>query len=180
MTAEQQRLVVDNMALVPFLVNKHFSYQRYFEKQDLYSIGYIAMCNAARFYDPEKGFLFATYAGKYIRSAILNEIQKATRECRDVRNCITTFDQPIDTKEGRDTLGGLIPAVDTAETITDAKLLVKWLDGQDGKDATIVRLHVAGYTQREIATRTGMTQSNVSRHLRSAKERIKEYYAMAI
>lgn len=182
MTAEQERLVVDNMALAPYVVKKYFPHITYFEKEDMYSIGYIAMCRAALDFDPERGWKYATLAGKYIRTAICNEIQKATRECRDVRNCATTLDQLAPAPSGKETetLGGLIPSVDTAETITDAKLLMEWLDGQDDKDAKIVRLHVAGYVQSEIAVRVGLSQSLVSRKLTRAKQRIKEYYAIAM
>lgn len=180
MTAEQERLVVDNMALVPYIVSKYFPLCGAFERQDLYSIGYIAMCKAARDFDPERGFKFSTLASKYIRAEILNEIQKTTRECRDYRNSTATIDRPIDTAEGKEMLGNLIPSVDTAETITDAKLLIEWLDGQDDQDATIVRLHVAGYVQSEIAVRVGLSQSLVSRKLTRAKQRIKEYYAAAM
>lgn len=182
MTAAQQKLVVDNMALAPYVVNKYFPHITYFEKEDMYSIGYIAMCRAARDFDPKRGWKYVTLAGKYIRMAICNEIQKATRARRDVRNCATTFDQLATSPSGRETetLGSFIPAVDDAETITDAKLLIEWLDSQCETDAKVVRLHIAGYSQGEIAREVGMTQSSVSRHLSAAKFRIKRYYDRAI
>lgn len=182
MTAAQEKLVVDNMALVPYLVNKHFPYQTQFEREDLYSIGYIAMCKAAQDFNPERGWKYVTLAGKYVRSAILNEIQKSTRDCRDVRKTIVTFDQPIKSKcgENGDTLGSLLPSVDDAETLTDAKLLIEWMDKRLGEDARIIRLHIAGYSQSEIAAQFGLTQSGISRHFSAAKQRIREYYAVAM
>ena len=180
MTAEQEKLVVDNMYIVPYIVDKYFHYQIYFEKGDLCSIGYWAMCKAARDFDPERGWKYVTLAGKYVRSAILNEIQKATRGRRDVRNCTTTFDRPIDLEKSEDTLGSLIPAVDDVETVMDAKLLIEWLDKKHGKVAKIVRLYVAGYSQPEIASEIGHSQSSVSRQLSAAKDIIRRYYNMAI
>ena len=182
MTAEQQELAANNMGLVPYIVKQYFSRLSYFERDDLYSIGYYGLCKAARDFDPERGCKFATVAAKYIRMQILDAIQKATRQSRDVRKCATTVDQPAPSKKGRDgdTIGTLIVAVDHVETIADAKLLIGWLDDQCGKDARIIRLYIAGYTQGEIAAQVGLTQSGVSRHLSAAKERIREYYATAI
>lgn len=66
LTPEKQKLAADNVALaykyVHKMLRKGSSYRRLLlDKDDLYSIALLALCNAARDYEPESGYAFSTY-----------------------------------------------------------------------------------------------------------------------
>lgn len=74
MTPENERLVLDNMKLVKFVLGKYIRIPpgRY---EDLEQEGYLALCRAAETYDPE--------AGKFSTWAISNIIGRMRRYLRD-------------------------------------------------------------------------------------------------
>lgn len=61
----QRKLVEDNIGLVYNQVHK-----RGIVDEDLIQEGMIGLCNAARFYSPEFGVKFSTYASSYIWAAL--------------------------------------------------------------------------------------------------------------
>lgn len=69
-------LVIENMRLVPFIVNKYYrDAARMLGDEDLISVGYIGLIKAARDFDPSSGLRFATCAGKYIRTEIYRYVR---------------------------------------------------------------------------------------------------------
>ena len=69
MTAEQERLVVENMRLVPFLVNKYYSEAaRFLEFDDLVAVGNVGLVRAALFYDGSTKF--STFAGVCVSTEV--------------------------------------------------------------------------------------------------------------
>ncbi len=76
MTREQQDLAVDNLALVPFFLNKMGMNRIESEWDDLVQAGRIGLMKAAVKYEPERGNTFATYAAAWIRNAIRREADK--------------------------------------------------------------------------------------------------------
>lgn len=64
---ERNRLVEENMRLVPFMIRKMYPYCADWNRfEDLYSEGYLALVKAATLYDPERGEKFSSYACKAI------------------------------------------------------------------------------------------------------------------
>lgn len=70
MTREQDKLVMDNMKLVYFLVNKNF-----YLNEDFIEVGMIGLIKGIKSYDESKGFKLSTYLSK----CIINEINMYLR-----------------------------------------------------------------------------------------------------
>lgn len=77
-----QDLIIENMKLVGWVVNKYFSKAYSHEYEDLQSAGYIGLVTAAKKYDPEFKAAFSTYAipmiigsiKRYIRDTDINTL----------------------------------------------------------------------------------------------------------
>lgn len=70
------RLAAENFRLVPFVVNRWFANAR--EKDELVSVGNLALIQAARNYDPARGG-FANYAVECVRGKILQSLDPKRR-----------------------------------------------------------------------------------------------------
>ncbi len=68
LTAEQQRLVEENLKLVPFAISRRFGVN-FANDEDVLQDGYVGLCSAAACYDPAAG-PFSTYAVKTIEHAV--------------------------------------------------------------------------------------------------------------
>ena len=75
LTADQQRLVEDNMDLVPYTIAKRFGSENA-QDEDFLSTGYLALCKAAACFDPTSGHRFSTYACSCIINGIYTESRK--------------------------------------------------------------------------------------------------------
>lgn len=179
MTAEQQKLVTDNMRLVTHVIKRYASKHVAFEMDDIFQNGYYGLCQAAIHFDPTKGYAFSTFASRCILVEIQHHMRAAKAKCRDYRKCATTFDQPIGT-EGGDTLGRLIPAVDDVDSIMGANLLIDYINRAKDIDTRIITLYIDGFNQPEISRKIGRSQSHVSRCLAKARMSIQEYYKNAM
>lgn len=93
LTADQQQLVVDNMQLVPYAIERMFGHEMAAD-EDMQSIGNIALCNAAAGYNPDKG-RFTTYAVKSIANEISKYIKYQNRMCRDKSIPIYSLNSPV-------------------------------------------------------------------------------------
>ena len=179
MTAEQQKLVTDNMYLVGVVIKKYVREHVEFEMDDIFQNGCYGLCVAAMIFDPSKG-KFSTVATRCILNEIQHHMRKAAAKCRDYRKCATTFDQPIDTGAGGDTLGSLIPAVDDVDSITGAKFLLDHIEHAKNIDSRIVTLYIDGFNQPEISRIVGKSRSYISRCLAAARRNVRAYYDMAM
>ena len=74
--SEAERLVLENMKLVYYLINKY--YPTYTQDEDLQQCGMLALCRAAETWDPDKS-QFSTYASKCITNAFNVELRKRSK-----------------------------------------------------------------------------------------------------
>ena len=73
MTAEQEKLVLDNINLVYSITKPYRTRNNY---EDIVSEGYLGLCQAAINFQPLRGNCFSTYAYSYILGKCLNFINK--------------------------------------------------------------------------------------------------------
>lgn len=77
---EVEKIVQENAGLVTALVNRTLrKYPRLpggFDREDLRGIGNLALVNAARTFDPQRGAAFSTYAYRCIYLAILGALKR--------------------------------------------------------------------------------------------------------
>lgn len=71
LTEDQQKLVVENMRLVPFILCRYYG-SLVADDEDFVSMGYIALCRAAAAYNPDCKARFSTFAARSIINYINN------------------------------------------------------------------------------------------------------------
>ena len=162
-------LVEHNLRLVAHIVKKYQNTS--LSSDDLISIGTIGLIKAVNSFLPKKGTQLATYAAKCIE----NEVLMALRSSKKAR-CEVSLSDPIGIdKEGNEI--SLIDILGTREDLVseqaELRIQTKKLYGLLGKCLTRrekavleMRYGLGGMrpqTQREIAKKTGISRSYVSR-----------------
>ena len=85
-TAEQETLIRDNMALVGHMVREMlFKVPAHVHRDDLASAGYAALVTAARAFDATRGIPFGRFAALRVRGALLDELRSMDWASRSVR-----------------------------------------------------------------------------------------------
>lgn len=156
----KEQVILNNVGMVG-LVLKSLNLNT--QDEDLYSIGMIGVVKAVNTFNPDKGFTFSGYATPVIR----NEILMTFRKKRIIP--AVSLDEPYDLRNGE--------SVDFSEMIADnsrfeeeviANMQMKqMLPTLSDREKKIVSLSVDGKTQREIAEILGISQSYVSRIIKS-------------
>jgi RNA polymerase sigma factor (sigma-70 family) len=155
--------------LVHRMANKFITTYRYFDREDLVQIGYIALWKAWKSYDPERESSFTTHICNCIYRAIDKEFRYFRQEKRGHEKLmkslyekkvqkgdkpVTYFDSVMDLSQDVESI------VCTNETIQEAIEM----------DSKVIPLYLSGMTQVEIAEKIGCSQVNVSRRIRKCKE----------
>jgi RNA polymerase sigma factor FliA len=86
--AERDRLVLDNLPLVGYLVSEVSSKVRYQDRDDLAAAGAIALVNCAASFDATLGVPFGAYARRRILGAFSDEMRSADWATRTARTRI--------------------------------------------------------------------------------------------
>lgn len=165
----KSRLVEHNLRLVAHIIKKYQNTS--LSNDDLISIGTIGLIKAVNSFMPKKGTQLATYAAKCIE----NEVLMALRSSKKAK-CEVSLSDPIGIdKEGNEI--SLIDILGTREDMVseqaELRIQTKKLYGLLGKCLTRrekavieMRYGLGGLrpqTQREIANKTGISRSYVSR-----------------
>lgn len=175
----QRRRVVDNLALIRYLLAKH----GYFglEADDAFQTGVIGLMRAAATYESGKS-AFSTYAA----NCVLNQLRRALRTGRAVRRGAGVAALPLDAPISADadtTYLDLLPAggPDVADQVADMDAIqraLRALDDMPARNAAIAKAYLlTNITQAQIARDYGVSQSQVSRcvsaaarHMQAARE----------
>lgn len=88
LTEDQQKLVENNLKLVPFTVHRFMTHIA-MEIDEMISIGYMGLCVAAHNYDPSSGNAFSTFAIKYIIGFIMQQVNHNLQPVRHNANLQT-------------------------------------------------------------------------------------------
>ena len=183
MTPEATRLVEANIKLAQKLA---WEYARKWgllpklriDMDDLLSIMYLELCNAAQSYDPTRGYTFATYFYQCALNAARMLIRNSHTHRRRASITAVSLDMPVDA-EGR-TLADMIPAdaptpEDIACAASDVAMLRRSIAALPERSQKILYMHYwQGMQQWRIGEVTGMAQASVSRTLRGSRQRIKD------
>ena len=163
------------MKLVTFTIKKYFpGEQPLGDFGDVFQIGSIGLCKAAQTYDPNKGFTFATYAVRCIRSEILLALRETRAQVRATDKEKLSLDELYGEDESYTILDILPdPTADTEgqlearERLKDA---MRYFEGQPILFAVATRQ----MTQHEAADLLGVTQPTVYRRLKAILDQMKE------
>ncbi len=172
-------LIEHNLRLVAHIVKKYYTANK--NQEDLISVGTIGLIKAIDSYDIKNGTRFATYAGKCLQNEILMYFRSQKKTANEV-----SINETIDMdKDGNPlTYMDIIACDDTiAEDldlkIKSAKAMKIITEELSDREKEIIMLRYGlgdktAVTQREIATKLGISRSYVSRIEKSALEKINE------
>lgn len=171
-------LVVKNRGLAWHIAKKFKS--KYYEEDDLASIGFIGLIKAANTYNSEKGIKFATYASRCIE----NEILMCLRKEKKYQNTVHLEDIVFSDDSNDISLGEMIsdPEGDFAykiETELEEEYLIGTLieyvlNQLDSTKKIIMLYRISGKTQKWISERIGISQSYISKIEKKMMSEIKQ------
>lgn len=165
----KSRLVEHNLRLVAHIVKKYQNTS--LSNDDLISIGTIGLIKAVNSFMPKKGTQLATYAAKCIENEVLMALRSSKKS-----KCEVSLSDPIGIdKEGNEI--SLIDILGTREDMVseqaELRIQTKKLYGLLGKclsrrEKAVIEMRyglggLRPQTQREIANKTGISRSYVSR-----------------
>lgn len=182
-TSARNELIIRNLRLVAHIIKKY--YTNYDEQEDLISIGTIGLIKAIDTYDVDNGTRFATYAGKCLQNEILMHFRAQKKLA-----CESSIDDTIEIdKDGNPlTYIDIISVDDNIIEQIDLKSKKEMIEFAvekllDKREKSIIQLryglnNTKPITQREVATKLGISRSYVSRIEKSALEKIHAYLTM--
>ena len=172
MTEDQEKLVIDNMNLVPFVMNKYYGNSaRLLGDEELVSAGNVGLVRAAQSFDPSRGVAFATLAVPYIRSEIyffvranrslmhipVSALKKMSLE--EMEKCSVASIDAFDIQDK----SHINEMKDMSQNVEDYAILLVDIERAIGKmkpnKQRIIRDYIGGKTMREIAEQEGCTLS---------------------
>ena len=161
-----KKLAEGNVRLVLHVIKK-YSFTD-IDEEDLFSIGSIGLVKAAKQFRPECGYEFATYAVPAIQNEILQVIRSERRKIRAVES----LDALVGDTEYK--LYEVIPDPVSLESTISARgtlsLIVKEYQKTNKTNKKIIRLFLLGYNQSESSHIVGVSQSYISRIIRSLRK----------
>ncbi len=175
-------LIERNLRLVAHIVKKYNTADR--EIDDLISIGTIGLIKAIDTFDPDKGIRLATYASRCIDNELLMMLRSGKRQAKEVY-----LYEPIGSdKEGHEI--NLLDIIESSEAdiIEDIELqgnvkrlyeLVNKVLSKREKQIIEMRYGLNAQeevTQREIASKIGISRSYVSRIEKKALKKLRENF----
>ena len=177
-SAARAALIEHNLRLVAHVAKKYYAAAD--DPEDLISIGTIGLIKAVDSFNASKGARLATYAARCIE----NELLMYFRAQRKTAGTLS-LSEPIDTDGGGNELT-LIDLIATDDTISDnldlkrnsRRLYAALEQLKDPREKEILILRYGLYwtaplTQREIASRLGISRSYVSRIEKRAIETLR-------
>ncbi|MBQ1904807.1 MAG: RNA polymerase sporulation sigma factor SigK [Ruminococcus sp.] len=174
-------LIEHNLRLVAHIIKKYYSAAS--DQEDLISIGTIGLIKAVSTFDYTKGTRFATYGSRCVENEILMHFRSLKKTALD-----RYFDDPVDSdKDGNnlcliDMIAGGEDVGDKIELLIRCEQLYKYIESElDEREKQIIRLRYGlsdgrALTQREVASKLGISRSYVSRIEKKALQALRAKY----
>ena len=175
----RNRHVEHNLRLVAHIIKKYYAQTT--EQEDLISIGTIGLIKGVSTYRPDKNVRLATYASRCIENEVLMFFRSQKKSAGDL-----SLSESIDSDGDGNSLSlidvlaeetDLLERISTAELSRQAREYAETL--LDPREAEIIRLRYGlgggkPLTQREVAARSGISRSYVSRIEKKALEKLRK------
>lgn len=172
-------LVERNLRLVAHIMKKYYTLTS--DQEDLISIGTIGLMKGISTFDPSKGARLATYAARCVENEILMHFRSQRKSAQDVSlsdyietgadgaplalmDVISEDTDLFEQITGQETAGRLRRAVNTCLTDQE-RTVISLRYGLNGEDPL---------RQREVAQKTGISRSYVSRIEKRALQKLRE------
>lgn len=154
LTDKERQMVEDNEKLIYWYANK-----KNLDTDEWYGLLAIELCKTVRKYNPDRGSL-STYFKLRADIMVYRKMQEKYRSGE-------LYDYEIDESQHEDESVEVFDKVDSDIALED---LLESLETD--RDRIIIRMKLDGYTQKEIAEETGLTQQGVGWVLRKVRERL--------
>ena len=176
---QQQEVVLENMGLVRYWVNKLGITPNNSNYEDLISIGTIGLIKAVATFDPTKKIKLATYASRCIKNELTMHYRGEKKHVNDI-----SLDEPIaiDNDGSELTLRDIIPSSsrDFVEEIVEKEDFRRFisitLNLLEPRERLIMLHKIAGKNQRAIAEILNFSQSYISRLEKKINKKVKSYF----
>ena len=189
---ERNKIVEENMSLVGHVIEQKFmtyiNKETALEWDDFFQAGCIGLINAAKKFDPERGFCFSTYAYPVIKNEIIKMLNNLRpEEFTEIEQGMTSLNAEIngDDEDKKCELIDLI-SDDTALFTDNIEFRSSYLDVLEmirnneksvtEKDVEIFDLVLQGYTPEDICRSTGYEKKMVNTRIFMMKRKIKSKY----
>ena len=160
LTEEQRKFVEDNHNLIYSFAKKNG-----LDLEEYYGILAIGLCKAALSFDPDRGFLFSTYAYKSMQHACyMYWRHEYTAKSAVPSALIFSYNAPLTddpySKDIIDKLNNIFGSYDFDPTKAELK---EFFSGLQEKEKMVLNDALYGFTQEVTASRFGVTQAEISR-----------------
>lgn len=166
--SSRNRLIEHNLRLVAHIIKKYYSGTN--DQDDLVSIGTIGLIKAIDTFDVSKGIRLSSYAARCIENEVLMFFRNSKKNAQDV-----SLNEPIDTDKDGNALV-LMDIISQGDCIVDdldikikSENLYRYIsETLSIRDQLIIKLRyglngTVPLTQREVASKLGISRSYVSR-----------------
>jgi len=172
-------LIERNLRLVAHIVKKYYAQTS--DQEDLISIGTIGLIKGITTFDTTKGARLATYAARCVENEILMHFRSQKKSSQDV-----SLSDYIETGTDGAALSlmdviseddDLLEIISTREQIALVRDAVKKCLTEQERQVICMRYGLQGYRpsrQREVAEKTGISRSYVSRVEKRALQKLKK------
>lgn len=177
----RNKLVEHNLRLVAHIVKKYYATQA--DQDDLVSIGTIGLIKAINTFDADKNIKLSSYAARCVENEILMHFRNCRKSSSDV-----SLNEAIDTDKDGNPLT-LIDVLAVEENYADeldikikSEKLTEYINSaldEREKQVIIMRYGLNGkdpLTQREVASKLGISRSYISRIEKKALFELRKKY----
>lgn len=177
----RNKLVEHNLRLVAHIIKKYYATQA--DHDDLVSIGTIGLIKAINTFDADKNIKLSSYASRCIENEILMHFRNIKKSSQDV-----SLNETIDTdKDGNpltliDVLSFEVDFASELDLKVKSQKLVSYINSElDERERKVIILRYGlngnePLTQREVASKLGISRSYISRIEKKALYLLKRKY----
>lgn len=172
-------LIERNLRLVAHIMKKYYAQGA--DQDDLISIGTIGLIKGIETFDPSKGARLATYAARCVENEILMYFRGQKKSSQDVS--LSDYIETGTDGAALSLMDVVADEEDLLDRVSNRQLLQKVCQAVDTelseqeREVIVARYGLGGGTpmrQREVAQRTGISRSYVSRIEKRALEKLKK------
>ena len=171
-------LIERNLRLVAHIMKKYYAMES--DQEDLISIGTIGLIKGITTFDASKGARLATYAARCVENEILMHFRSQKKSAQDVS--LSDFIEtgadgaPLERMDVVSDDCDLLEQVATRESVRQLRRAVDAVLTEQEKEVITLRYGLEGappLRQREVAQKTGISRSYVSRVEKRALEKLR-------
>ena len=171
-------LIERNLRLVAHIMKKYYAQES--DQEDLISIGTIGLIKGITTFDLSKGARLATYAARCVENEILMHFRSQKKSAQDVS--LSDFIEtgadgaPLERMDVVSDDCDLLEQVATRESVRQLRRAVDSVLTQQEREVVCLRYGLDGsqpLRQREVAEKTGISRSYVSRVEKRAMEKLR-------